>query len=149
MVGSSLMGTKMNKFIVFFISLILLTLVGCNRGGKINGHTTRTALRSVKMLKNRLPTRQKIAFELSFWTARDAIKDTDEFLDTVDGKTPQEIIDLGKQLFSERKAAGFAAYEKFATWDEMITNYEQERADQELPRRRRDPRDNHSVLYKL
>lgn len=143
------MGTKMNKFTVFLISLLLLTLGGCNKGGKINGHTTRTAFRSVKMLKNRLPTKQKIAFELSFWTARDAINDTDEFLDTVDGKTPQEIIVLGKQIFAERKAAGIAEYEQFASWDEMIANYEKERAIQELPRKKRDPKDNHSILYKL
>lgn len=141
----------MRKFSIFLMTCILLAMTGCNKGGKINGHTIGTAYRSVKMLKDRLPVEQRIEFELSFWTARDAIKDNDEFLDTVDGKTPQQIIELGKQLYAERKAAGFKGYDQFASWDEMIANYTRERSEQDRPKGRRvDPKDKaNEVLYRL
>lgn len=140
----------MRSILIFFIAICLLSITGCGRGGKINGHTISTAYRSVKSLKERLPTEKRIEFELSFWAAHDAFKDKEEFLDEVDGKTPGEIIDLGKKIYEERKAAGFAAYQKFATWDEMIAYYTRERNEQDRPKSKNSARDKaNNVLYKL
>jgi AICAR transformylase/IMP cyclohydrolase PurH len=109
----------------------------------------KTATRSVNRIKNRLPEEKRIEFEISFWTMHDAIKNRDDFLSTIDGKTYDELIDMGKEVFQERKNAGFEKYTQYTSWDQMITQFTQERIDQNR-RRKTDPRDeNPSIMYKL
>jgi len=48
---------------------------------------------------------------------------TKKFLDVVDGKTPEEIIAIGKEIYQERKAAGFKGYEEYSSWEEMIAKF--------------------------
>ncbi len=86
----------MKKLPALLLILSSATLIACGKGQEINGHNTATAYRSVKALKNRLSPDNRIEFEVSFWTIRDAKKDDKEFLDVVDGKTPEEIIAIGK-----------------------------------------------------
>ena len=101
------------------------------------------------MIKGRLPQEQRIAFELSFWAIRTAYRNNKEFLDIVDGKTPDELIEVGKEVFAKRKAEGFKEYQQYANWDEMISKYTKEREEQNT-KRKRDPRDaENSVMYKL
>ena len=134
---------------IFIISFSILMSTGCSKGSQINGRSFKTALKSVKMIKGRLPQEQRIAFELSFWAIRTAYRDNSEFLDIVDGKTPDELIEVGKEVFEKRKADGFEEYQQYANWDEMITKYTQEREAQNI-KRKRDPRDaENSVIYKL
>lgn len=134
---------------IITISLSILILTGCSSGSEINGRNFKTALKSVKMIKGRLPQEQRIAFELSFWAIRTAYRKNPEFLDVVDGKTPDELIEVGKEVFAKRKAEGFEEYQQYANWDEMITKYEQDRAAQSI-KKKRDPRDaENSVIYKL
>jgi hypothetical protein len=121
----------MKKLSTLLLIFCCASLVACSKGQEINGHNTSTAYRSVKALKNRLPAENRIEFEVSFWTIRDSKKDDKEFLNTVDGKTPQEIIALGKELYQERKAAGFKGYEEYTSWENMITKFSQERNDQD------------------
>jgi hypothetical protein len=72
-----------------------------------------------------------------------------EFLDIVDGKTPDELIEVGKEVFAQRKAEGFEEYQQYASWDEMITKYAKDRDAQNV-KKKRDSRDaENSVLYKL
>ena len=129
------------------------TLMACGKGQEINGHNTATAYRSVKALKNRLPPDNRIEFEVSFWTSRDAKKDDKEFLDAVDGKTPEEIIVLGKEIYQERKTAGFKGYENYSSWEEMITQFGKERMDQDnrkgKSKEAQDKDKANDVLYKL
>ena len=121
----------MKKLSSLLLIFCCASLVACGKGQEINGHNTSTAYRSVKALKNRLPAENRIEFEVSFWTIRDSKKDDKEFLAAVDGKTPQEIITLGKELYQERKAAGFKGYEEYTSWENMITKFSQERNDRE------------------
>jgi hypothetical protein len=121
----------MKKLSTLLLILCCASLVACGKGQEINGHNTSTAYRSVKALKNRLPAENRIEFEVSFWTIRDSKKDDKEFLNIVDGKTPQEIIALGKELYQERKAAGYKGYEEYTSWENMITKFSQERNDQD------------------
>jgi AICAR transformylase/IMP cyclohydrolase PurH len=102
-------------------------------------------------LKERLPLDQRIEFEVSFWTVRDEIRNNKEFLDAIDGKTPEQLIEQGKELFMKRKAAGAKDYEQFANWDQMIAQYTQERIDQNRKKTpdERDKKNPHSVTYKL
>ncbi len=142
----------MKKLPILLLILCFTSLIGCSKGSQINGHTTRTAFRSVKALKNRLSPDARIEFEVSFWTLRDSIKDEKEFLNTVDGKTPEEIIAMGKELYQQRKNSGLAGYEKYANWDEMIAKFGKERIDQDnrKSKNQAEPKDRaNDVLYKL
>ena len=134
---------------IFIITFSILMSTGCSKGSQINGRSFKTALKSVSMIKDRLPQEQKIAFELSFWAIRSTYRNNNEFLDIVDGKTPDELIEVGKEIFAKRKAEGFKEYQQYANWDEMIAKYIKER-DAQSTKRKRDPRDaENSVLYKL
>ena len=135
----------------FFLVVFTLTLLGCGRGDQINGHNSRTAFRSVKILKERLPPEKRIEFEVSFWTIRDAFKENEEFLDMVDGKNPNEIITIGREIYQQRKNQGFKAYDKYQSWEDMISQFAQERLQQDR-RVKVDPKDKdkaNNVLYKL
>ncbi|WP_340123839.1 hypothetical protein [Methylobacter svalbardensis] len=142
----------MKKIHVLLLILCCTSLIACSKGQQINGHNIRTAYRSVKALKNRLSPDARIEFEVSFWTLRDSIKEEKEFLNTVDGKKPEEIIALGKELYQQRKNAGIAGYEKYDNWDDMIAKFSKERIDQDSPKdkNKADPKDKaNEVLYKL
>jgi hypothetical protein len=131
------------------VFIICAFLLGCTKGSEINGRSFKTANRSVSMIKDRLPTEQRIEFEVSYWTLRDSIRDKEEFLDTVDGKNPTELIILGKEVFQQRKNAGFMAYDKYDNWEQMITKFTQERIDQNR-HNKPDSRDRaNNVLYNL
>ena len=143
----------MKKLPALLLILSCATLIACSRGQEINGHNTSTAYRSVKALKNRLSPDKRIEFEVSFWTIRDAKKDDKEFLDVVDGKNPEEIIAIGKDIYQERKTAGFKDYEQYSSWEEMIAKFGKERMDQENRKGRskesQDKDKANDVLYKL
>ncbi len=132
-----------------FVFIICFSLTGCSKGSQINARSLKTANRSVSRIKDRLPTDQRIEFEVSYWTLRDSIKDKKEFLDTVDGKTPEEMIALGKNIFQQRKSAGFKSYDQYSNWDQMITHFVQERIDQGRSSKAKRPPQNGSVLYNL
>ena len=141
----------MKKLPTLLLVLSCTTLIACGKGQEINGHNTSTAYRSVKALKNRLSPDKRIEFEVSFWTIRDAKKDNKEFLDVVDGKTPEEIIVIGKEIYQERKAAGFKGYEQYSSWEEMIAQFGKERIDQDNRKgKSKEAQDKaNDVLYKL
>ncbi len=141
----------MKKFPVLLLILCCTSLIACSKGSQINGHNTRTVFRSVKALKNRLSPDARIEFEVSFWMLRDSIKSEKDFLNAVDGKKPEEIIALGKELYQQRKNNGFAGYEKYTSWDDMIAKFGKERIDQDNRKgQKADPKDQaNDVLYKL
>jgi len=141
----------MKKLPILLLILCCTSLVACSKGSQINGHNTRTAFRSVKALKNRLSPDARIEFEVSFWMLRDSIKSEKDFLNAVDGKKPEEIIALGKELYQQRKNNGFAGYEKYSSWDDMIAKFGKERIDQDNRKaQKEDPKDQaNDVLYKL
>jgi hypothetical protein len=120
----------MKKSPAVLVFLICLFAIACNKSHQINGSSLKTVNRSMASIKERLPLDQRIEFEVSFWTLRDEIRNNKEFLDAIDGKTPEQLIETGKELFMKRKAAGNKEYEKYAGWDQMISQYTQERIDQ-------------------
>ncbi|WP_459992968.1 hypothetical protein [Methylosoma difficile] len=90
-----------------------------------------TAFKSVKGLKNRLAPESRVEFEVSFWTIRDSIKGEGDFLNAVGGKTPLQIIEMGKEVYQKRKAEGFKGYDQYSSWEDMISKFGKERNDQE------------------
>jgi hypothetical protein len=141
----------MKKISILLLVITSIALVACGKGEQINGHNTRTAYKSIKMIKNRLPSDSRIEYEVSFWTIRDSIKDDSEFLAKVDGKNPQQIVELAKEFYKQRKNAGSKEYEQYSSWEEMIAKFGKERINQDRVKSKRDmvdsPRDN--VMYKL
>jgi len=134
---------------ILFISTALLLSTGCTGGDQVSGRSFKSSLRSVNRIKNRLPQDLRVPFELSYWAIRDYYRENKEFLDIVGGKNPDELIATGKEVFLQRRADGFAEYQKYTTWDEMINKYQQDRQDQTI-KRKRDPRDaGNSVIYDL
>jgi hypothetical protein len=150
--GTITRGNNMKQYTLLFFIILCLALAACGRGQQINGHTTKTAYRSVKIIKEKLPPDNKVEFEVSFWTIRDAKTSDDEFLDAVDGKDPWEIIDMAKEIYQQRKTTGFKGYEKYNSWEEMIAQFDKERTDQEHRRgstKREDTRKNGTILYDM
>jgi hypothetical protein len=142
----------MKKLPVFLCILCCTALIACGKGEEINGHNLMTANKSVKVLKERLPPESRLEFEVSYWAIRDAKKDNDQFLDAVDGKTPLEIIELGKEIYQQRKNEGFEGYAKYSSWEDMISQFGKERNDQDNRKiiKKEDARDKaNDVLYKL
>ena len=132
-----------------FVFIMCAFLMGCSGGPEVSGRSIKSANKSVARIKDRLAPEQRIEFEVSYWTLRDSIRNSDEFLDTVGGKNVEELIALGKEVFQQRKDAGFKDYEQYATWDQMIAKYTQQRIDQGK-RKRPDARDqSNNVLYTL
>lgn len=88
----------------------------------IDGTNQRTASNSVKKLKRYMTTQQQHIFETSYGVLG-AIKSKegpDAFLPFVDGKTPDEIIDLARQAVSARIAAGDPDLVKYGSWENLV-----------------------------
>jgi hypothetical protein len=134
-----------------FVFIISASLSGCMSGDQINARSLKAANRSVSRIKNRLPSELRIEYEVSYWTLRDSIRDKDTFLDTINGKTPEEIIGLGKEVFQQRKNSGFKGYVEYSNWDQMITQFVQKRIDQSRSSKatQNRPARNGSILYNL
>ena len=139
---------KLSTLLIFFCCI---TLVACDKGQVVNGTSIKSAYRSVKGLKKRLQPENQIEFEVSFWMLRDAYKDNKAFLDVIDGKKPDEIIALGKEIYQKRKNEGFKEYAQYSSWEEMITKFGRERIDQENRHssKQEGQKSDQNVLYKL
>jgi hypothetical protein len=76
----------------------------CGKGYQVNARSLQSAHKSISHIKERLPVDERLQFELAYWLVRDQIKNNDEFLRAIDGKTPKELIAMGKDNFGKRKA---------------------------------------------
>ena len=141
----------MKKATIILFFLVCSLLVGCNKGHQINGSSLKTVNRSINSIKDKLPLDQRIAYEVSFWTLRDEIRNNKDFLNEIDGKTPEELISKGEELFLKRKASGFKGYDQYASWNDMIMQYTQERIDQNRKKTpdSRDKTNPHNINYKM
>lgn len=140
----------MRSLFIFLLGIACLLSSGCSNERSINGRSEQTAAKSVKIMKEYLPTDMRVEFELAYWTTRDALRDKKEFLNAVDGKTAPEMIAVGRKYFDQQKAAGIEGYNKYASWDEMLAVLIQERKAQSLAKTPEDKRDKaNNLLYKL
>lgn len=139
----------MKRVSMSVVFIATLALFGCNKGNEVSSYSMRSAYRSVNRIKDRLPAEMRIEFEVSFWTLRDEIRDKDDFLDEVGGKTPEALIELGKALYQKRKNEGYKKYAQFDSWDQMISHYAQKRLDQNKHKKREPNEAKNSVIYKL
>lgn len=138
---------------IFSLLIVLIScmasLTACNKGNEIAGRSQSSVSKSARYLKERLPANKRLEFEVSFFAIRDSYKEGDAFLKAVDGKTTDQIIEMGKSIYADRKKAGVPEYAKYASWEEMISNFTNERNAQgskPLDAREKAAR---STLYKL
>ena len=115
-----------NRVIIMLLAVSLFG-VACGKGGRINASSNRTLYRSVTVIKDRLPEKERVEFEVAFWSLKQSEPDQAKFRDTVDGKGVEEIIAMGKENFVKRKAAGDEQYKRYASWDELIQGLVAER----------------------
>lgn len=104
--------------VIYFMSAFM------QRTDRINGASQTAALRSAKSVKRYMTDQQQHLFETSFW-ALNTIKSKegpDAFLATVDGKTPDEIIEIAKQEVSARIAAGDPDFKKYGSWEDFVND---------------------------
>ncbi len=132
------------------ITLFCLAAAGCGGERTVDGRNLKTANKSLIFMKRELPSDKRLEFEIAFWTLKDSYPKNSEFLDIVDDQGSNEIIELGKQHFNERKARGEQAYNKYASWEDMLAVVAAEREANALPQESISERDkNNNVLYKL
>jgi hypothetical protein len=139
----------MKKLALLMTLIVTVSLFGCGKGDEVSGRSLRTAYKSVSYIKRRLPADQQIEFEVSFWTIRDSIKDNKELLDKVGGKTADEIIAMGKEIYQQRKNSGAKEYAEFTTWEQMIAKFSQERIDQTRHKKADGKDQANDLMYKL
>ena len=138
----------MRKLFTLFICFSCILIIGCGGEPTINARNTKIAFKSFNKIKSYLPSDERIEFEIAFWTIRDALGNSSAFLDTVDGKNVEEIIALGQEHFNKRKAEGIPAYDKYTSWDDMLTRVKAERAAQSLPKQKMTKQDQrNNLLY--
>jgi hypothetical protein len=138
----------MKKIILVLLSCGILT--ACNNGQKINGHNEKTVYKSIQMIKMRLPEEKRVEYEIAFGLLREAEKDNAVFFKSIDGKTPSELIAMGKDIFQKHKTEGFAEYQQYSSWEEMMKHHQQERAKQKVETDiKKDSENNRAINYKL
>ncbi len=102
--------------VIYFMSVFTQSTHG------IDGSSQRSAANSLKKLKRYMTTQQQHIFETSYGVLG-AIKSKegpDAFLPFVDGKSPDEIIDLARQEVSARIAAGDPDLVKYGSWENLV-----------------------------
>src|SRR5690554_1623010 len=133
-----------NLFAALAILSLSIAAVGCSGERSINAANDRTLYRSVKIMKEYLPSKQRVEFEVAFWTLKESAGTPDEFRDVVDGKTASELIALGKKNFAEQRAAGVKSFQAYASWEAMIDDFLKERSY--LNANRGDQRERHNKI---
>ena len=113
---------KILFWVMGLLAIIYFMSVFTSSTKRIDGDTQRSAQTSVKKLKRYMTTQQQHIFETSYW-ALGAIKSKegpDAFLPFVDGKTPDEIVELSRTAGKARIAAGDPDFIKYGSWDNLV-----------------------------
>ena len=113
---------KLIFWVMGFLAVIYFMSAFTHSSRGIDGSSQRSAANSVKKLKRYMTTQQQHIFETSYGVLG-AIKSKegpDVFLPFVDGKNPDEIIDLARVEVSKRIAAGDPDLVKYGSWDNLV-----------------------------
>lgn len=121
----------MKKLMIVLLALCFTALLGCGRGQEINGHNMKTVYRSIKGLKKYMPAEKQMEFEIAFGLIQQANKDESALLKVVDGKKPEQIIEMGKAQFEDNKKQGVQEFVQYTSWEDMINKFSKERTEQD------------------
>ena len=92
------------------------------RTDEINGHSRETAYRTAIQVKRYMSTNDRVLLDTAFGLL-DKIKSEegqDIFIHTVDGKKPDEIIEIAKNEVNVKIAKGHPDFKKYSSWDDMM-----------------------------
>jgi len=105
-----------------FLAVIYFMSVFTQTTRTIDGSSQRSAYNSVKKLKRYMSTQEQHVFETSFGVLGQikSKEGPDVFLPFVDGKTPDEIIELARQEVNAHIAGGDPDLSKYGSWDNLV-----------------------------
>ncbi|MGH8498784.1 MAG: hypothetical protein ACRERV_08275 [Methylococcales bacterium] len=134
------------------IMIIMLACLGfiaaCGQSDQINASNDRSLYRSITGLQRNLPAKQRVEFQVAFWSLKQYAENESEFRNMVHRKTVPEIIELGKQNFAAQYAAANPDFTKYSSWDAMVEELTEERRKSEL-RPKNDPRDKGNLIHNM
>jgi hypothetical protein len=93
-----------------------------SRSDEIDGTSREAVYKSAVKVKRYLNTDERVLFDTALGIL-DKIKTEegpDAFVDTVDGKNPDEIVETAKQEVNIKIAAGHPDFKQYSSWDDMI-----------------------------
>ncbi|MGX2042012.1 hypothetical protein ACWJKU_18085 [Methylocaldum sp. MU1018] len=93
-----------------------------SRTDEINGVSREAVYKSAIKVKRYLNTDERVLFDTALGIL-DKIKSEegkDAFVDAVDGKSPDEIIDMARQEVNIKIATGHPDFKQYSSWDDMI-----------------------------
>jgi len=93
-----------------------------SRSDEINGSSREAVYKSAIKVKRHLNTDERVLFDTALGIL-DKIKSEEgqnAFVDTVDGKTPEEVIEMAKNEVNIKIAAGHPDFKQYSSWDDMI-----------------------------
>ncbi|HYE34879.1 hypothetical protein [Methylocaldum sp.] len=108
-------------FLVLF-GVIYFLPAFMSRSDEISGTSRETVYKSAIKVKRYLNTDERVLFDTAFGIL-DKIKSeegNDAFVDTVDGKTPEEIIELTKHEVNVKIATGHPDFKHYSSWEDMV-----------------------------
>ncbi len=108
--------------VMVILALIYFMPAFMNHTDSINGHSLKTAYRSALQAKRYLSTHDRIVFDtaLGILNKIKSEESPEAFLKAVDGKKPDEIIDLARQEVGVKIATGHPDFKQYKSWDDMI-----------------------------
>ncbi len=111
-----LAGVMVILAIIYFLPAFM------HRTDSINGHSRETAYRSAIQVKRYLSTNDRVVFDTAFGIL-DKVKSEEgpsAFIEAVDGKKPDEIIELARHEVGVKIATGHPAFKQYTSWEDMI-----------------------------
>jgi sensor domain CHASE-containing protein len=93
-----------------------------SRSDEINGTSRETVYKSAVKVKRHLNTDERVLFDTALGIL-DKIKSEEgpeSFVDTVDGKSPEEVVELAKNEVNNKIASGHPDFKQYSSWDDMI-----------------------------
>jgi len=93
-----------------------------SRSDEINGTSREAVYKSAIKVKRYLNTDERVLFDTALGIL-DKIKTEegpDAFVETVDGKNPEEIVETAKHEVNLKIAAGHPDFKQYSSWDDMI-----------------------------
>lgn len=123
------MQMKVAIVILIIVAALFFLPATCSGTREIHAGSLKNAYRSAQMLKNKLhDDNKRLEFQIAFGTLEKLKKEeggVDAFLETVDGKNADEIIDLARQAVNDRIAKGDKQYAKYQSWEDMVSQLTQ------------------------
>ena len=124
----------MRKIYQLSILLIVAAIsIGCYKINQIDATSEKRLLRSLTHFTGSLYGKDRIEFQAAFFFLKQYGGSAEAFRQTVNKKTPQEVIEIAKADYSKKIAERDKDFQQYESWDAMISALVKERK-QDPPR---------------